>query len=144
MFRRVTVRRIVAATDVTADLAQAKVQPLTADLQTILAAIRARSNDTYLAQVITAFHIVYKFILTTRGRLFNVMAKRYEPLVRVAPCPVLARLERRHDRVIGLVKMFCRVLVSRRIAATDMTALETHAKMNPLVIILHTFLAALR
>ena len=57
MLCRVPIRRIVAASDVTADLAQTKMQPTRSDLQTILASLRARSNDTYLAQVFTAFHI---------------------------------------------------------------------------------------
>src|ERR1700741_2040096 len=103
VLRCVTVRRIVTATDVTADLAQSEMEPARSDLQTILAAIRARRNDTYLAQVITAFHIGYEFILTTCGRLFNVMMERNESFIRVAPRPIFTRLKRRHDRVILFV-----------------------------------------
>lgn len=36
-----------------------------------------------------------------------------EHLIRVAPAPAFARLERLYDRVLGLVKMFGRVLVLR-------------------------------
>ena len=57
VFRRVTIRRIVAAPDVAADLTQTEMHPHASDLQTILAAIRARSNVTYLAQVFATFHI---------------------------------------------------------------------------------------
>ena len=57
MLRRVTVRGIVAASDVSADLAQAQMHPRGSDLQTILTAIRARSDVAYLDQVFAAFHI---------------------------------------------------------------------------------------
>ena len=66
--------------------------------------------------------LVCEFILTTRGRLFNVVMERNEAFIRITPRPVFARLERRHDRVIRFVKMFRRVLVTRRIAASDMPA----------------------
>ena len=70
------------------------------------------------------------------------MMERNEALVRITPRPVLARLERRHDRVISFVKMFCRVLVPRGIAAPDVTALKTDAQVHPLVIVLHALFAA--
>ena len=48
MFRRMTVRRTVAAADVTADLAQAQMEPTSTDLQTIFTAISARRDRNHL------------------------------------------------------------------------------------------------
>ena len=71
-----------------------------------------------------------------------MVGKRYEALVLVTPRPVFSRVERRHDRVIFLVKMFRRVFVTRRIAAPDVAAFKANAQMHPLVVVLNTLLAA--
>ena len=85
MFRGVPIRRIVAASDVAADLAQPKVNPTSADLQTIFAAICARGNGTYLAQVFAALHIGNEFILALHRTLSNVVTKRDKSLVGITP-----------------------------------------------------------
>ena len=69
------------------------------------------------------------------------MVERNEAFICITPRPVFARLERSHDRVLSLVKMFRRVLVTRRIAASDMPALETHPQMYPFIIVLHALFA---
>ncbi len=52
-------------------------------------------------------------------------------LVDIAPHPVLARLDRTHDRVLAAVKVFGRVLVARVIAAPDVAARQAHAQVHP-------------
>jgi hypothetical protein len=52
-------------------------------------------------------------------------------LVDVTPSPVLARLERSHDRVLGLSEVFGGVFVLRRVAAADVTTNLAKAQMNP-------------
>ena len=62
MFRRlkvpggVMIRRTVTAAHVPARLAQAKMDPLAARLQTVLASIRARRDLYDLIDVLTVFH----------------------------------------------------------------------------------------
>jgi hypothetical protein len=56
VFGRVPVRRVIAAGDVSAFEAQSQVNPARADLQTILAAFRARRDVAYLIQVRTGGH----------------------------------------------------------------------------------------
>src|SRR5690349_7373390 len=53
-------------------------------------------------------------------------------LVEVAPAPVLARLERADDRVLGRALMGGRVAVRRVVAATDVPALQADAEVQPL------------
>jgi hypothetical protein len=60
MFGRVLVLRRVAAADVPARFAQAQVNPIVSDLQTIFAAIRARRDIANLVQMCAGFH---KFLL---------------------------------------------------------------------------------
>ena len=54
-----------------------------------------------------------------------------EEIVEIAPAPVLTWLEASDDRVLRRVEMFCRVLVRRIIAATDMTAFHAQSEMHP-------------
>jgi len=61
--------------------------------------------------------------------------------VHVAPAPVLARLERLHDGMLGLIKVFGGMLVLGRIAAADVAARETFPEMDPGVAHLQAFLA---
>ena len=44
--------------------------------------------------------------------------------VNVTPAPVLARFERLHDGMAGLVEVLRGVLILRRVAAANMTTLE--------------------
>jgi hypothetical protein len=62
-------------------------------------------------------------------------------LIDVAPPPRLAGLERLHDRVLRAMKVFCRMLVFRRIAATHMPALQAQSQMYPRVTHLQAFFA---
>ena len=64
-------------------------------------------------------------------------------LVDVAPFPMLTRLQGCDDRVMGLVEMLRRVLVLRRIAASDVTAGEAESKMDPGITCLQALLAPL-
>ena len=52
-------------------------------------------------------------------------------LVHVAPTPILARLERPHDRVPGLTKMRGRVLVWGAVAAAHMPAGHAEPQVHP-------------
>jgi hypothetical protein len=57
---------------------------------------------------------------------------------------MLPRLKRTYDGVLRLVEMFRRVLVLRIIAASDMSAFQTLAQMDPGVAHRETLLAARR
>src|SRR6185369_6671059 len=72
----------------------------------------------------------------------NPVGQGDKPLVDVTPRPMLAFLERCHQWVLFLMKMFCCMLVNRRIATAHMTASKTKAEMHPLVVVLNTFFAA--
>src|SRR5579884_3632371 len=63
-------------------------------------------------------------------------------LVDITPAPVLARLERFHDGVVGTVEMFGRVAVLRGIAATHVPADHAQAQVNPAIAGLQTVFAA--
>ena len=52
-------------------------------------------------------------------------------LVDVAPAPILARLDRAHDRMSVLSGVTACVLVGRRIAAPDRAARLTHPQVHP-------------
>src|SRR6266568_2691418 len=52
-------------------------------------------------------------------------------LVDVTPSPVLARLERSHNRVLGLSEVLRGVFVLRGVAAADVTANLAEPQMNP-------------
>jgi hypothetical protein len=42
--------------------------------------------------------------------------------INVAPAPVLSWLKRLDDRVLGMMKMFPRMLIERRVEAADVAA----------------------
>jgi hypothetical protein len=65
-------------------------------------------------------------------------------LIHIAPTPVFARLERFDDGVLGRVEMFGGVTVGRAIAASDVAAHETEAKVDPLSADLQAIFATLR
>jgi hypothetical protein len=62
--------------------------------------------------------------------------------VYVTPSPVLARLERLDDRVLGLMKVFGGVLVLGRITTTHMAADQTLPQVNPTIAHLEALFAA--
>ena len=64
-------------------------------------------------------------------------------VVDVAPAPTLAGLERLHDRVLSAVEVLGGVFVFRRVAATDMAALQAQPQVHPAVTHLQTLFAAL-
>lgn len=64
-------------------------------------------------------------------------------VVDVAPAPSLAGLERLHDRVLSAVEVLGGVFVFRRVAATDMAALQAQPQVHPAVTRLQTLFAAL-
>src|SRR5438105_15313033 len=55
----------------------------------------------------------------------------HRQLVDVAPAPILAGLDRRHDGMMRRMEMHSRVPILRVIAATDMPAGSAQAQMNP-------------
>src|SRR5215210_8950281 len=60
-------------------------------------------------------------------------SRLHRDLVDEAPQPILSRLERLHERVIGGVEVLGSVLVFRGIATTDVTADQAEAQMDPAV-----------
>lgn len=62
-------------------------------------------------------------------------------LINVAPAPTLTRLDRLHDRVARVMKMFGGVLILRLVAATDVAAGAAQSQMHPIVSHRQTFLA---
>ena len=70
-------------------------------------------------------------------------ALRDHQLVDVAPLPVLTRLERPHDRMLGGVEVLRRVAVGRGIAAAHVAAGETQPQVHPLGANGETVLAAI-
>src|SRR5213078_1439323 len=62
-------------------------------------------------------------------------------LVDHSPRPLLARLYRAHDGVIGLPRMPAGVLVRRRVAAADITARLAHPQVHPAAAGLQALLA---
>src|SRR5438128_2603398 len=67
-----------------------------------------------------------------------------DPLIHVTPAPVLARLERLDDRMLRRVEVFRGMLVLRRVAAADVPADETEAKMHPPIARRQALLTAVR
>src|SRR6516162_8654641 len=63
--------------------------------------------------------------------------------VDVAPTPRLAGLKRLHDRVLSAVEVLGGVFVFRRVAVTDMAALQAQPQVHPAVTHLQTLFAAL-
>jgi hypothetical protein len=62
-------------------------------------------------------------------------------LVDVTPNPFFARFRGAHEWMIGLLEVLRGVFVFGRIAAADVTALQTHAEMYPCVTRLYAVLA---
>ena len=67
-----------------------------------------------------------------------------EHFVHVTPAPGLAGLEAANDRVAGLVEVLRGMPPRRIVAATDATAGEAQAEVDPAAVRLETLLAALR
>src|SRR4029077_1589989 len=65
-------------------------------------------------------------------------------LVHETPSPIFTRLKRTHDRMLGGVKMFGRMLVLRRVTAADVPADHAQAQVHPPVAHLQTLFATLR
>src|SRR4029077_2890395 len=63
-------------------------------------------------------------------------------LVPVAPAPVLARLKRSHDRVVGAMEMGGRVSVWRVVAAAHVAAAHAQPEVHPTASHLEAVLAA--
>jgi hypothetical protein len=80
----------------------------------------------------------------TRNPTLNPGCRLEHELVRIAPTPVLSGLEALDDRVASPVKMLCRMLVGRRIAAAHVSAAEAEPQMHPPGPGLEAFLATLR
>jgi hypothetical protein len=64
-------------------------------------------------------------------------------LIDIAPAPSFAGLERLHDRMLGVMKVFGGVFVFRGITTADVAALQTKAEVNPSVTHLQAFLATM-
>src|SRR5215469_14484498 len=71
-------------------------------------------------------------------------ARSPHQLVDVAPFPIFSGLERFHDRMTARLEVLRRMLVLRLIAAGDVSALQTFAKMQPRIACLQAILAAAR
>jgi hypothetical protein len=66
-----------------------------------------------------------------------------QDFIDIAPAPILARLDRLHDRMLGPMKMFRRMLVLGGVTAAHMAANETHSEMDPGIAYFQTFLASI-
>ena len=62
-------------------------------------------------------------------------------VVSIAPHPGFARFDRTHERVLGLLEVFGGMLVFGRVAASDMTALETQTQVHPGIAGFHALFA---
>jgi hypothetical protein len=62
----------------------------------------------------------------------------------VAPRPILARLNRLHERMVTRVIVLLGMFIFRRIAAANMATGQTHSEMNPIIAGLQTLFAAIR
>jgi hypothetical protein len=65
-------------------------------------------------------------------------------LIHKTPSPVLASLQRLHDRVLGFVKVFRGVFIFRGIAAANVAAFHAKAKVDPGIAGFQAFFASLR
>src|SRR5580700_10672812 len=65
-------------------------------------------------------------------------------LVDETPAPVLSRLKRAHDGVIGLVEVLGGVFVPGRIATAHVTANEAQPQVDPAIAHLEAFFATVR
>lgn len=64
--------------------------------------------------------------------------------INIAPSPVFSGLEAPDDRMLCLMVVLRRVLVGRVVAATNMAAGETEAKVDPLTAHFETFFTSIR
>jgi hypothetical protein len=58
--------------------------------------------------------------------------------VNVTPAPILPRLDRSHDRMLGRMEVLGSVFIFRRITTTNVPAAQTQAKVHPPVAHLQT------
>src|SRR4029077_143917 len=65
----------------------------------------------------------------------------HRQLIDVAPAPILAGLDRRHDGMLRRMEVLSRVPILRVIAATDMPAGPAKSQMHPSIAELEAFLA---
>jgi hypothetical protein len=61
-------------------------------------------------------------------------------LVHITPDPGFSRLDGAHERMLGLMKMLCGMLILGRVAARSMPADEAHPQMDPSVADLYAVL----
>src|SRR5919198_5748417 len=73
-----------------------------------------------------------------------LLCRLHHELIDIAPEPVLARLERLHERVAGGVEMLGGMLVLRRVTAADVPANEALAQVDPRLSRFQAVLAAVR
>jgi len=82
----------------------------------------------YFAVTASLFDSSTRRLLDSSTRYLDdsLAGRAYVPLVHVAPHPALARFDRLHDGVLGLLKVPRGVLVLRRVAAADVAARLAH------------------
>jgi hypothetical protein len=71
------------------------------------------------------------------------MLLRHKRFVYITPSPVLTRLKRLHNGMLGLMKMFGGMFVPGRIAAPNMTADQTFSQVDPGIAHLQAFFTTL-
>jgi hypothetical protein len=79
-----------------------------------------------------------------KDRLAAELLEHQFDLIDKTPSPVFSRFDRAHDGVLNGVKMFGGVLVFRRIAAADVSALHAKAEVDPGIAHLQALFATLR
>jgi hypothetical protein len=70
-------------------------------------------------------------VLSLKGKVKNRSSRFEHHPIDVTPDPVLSRLEGLDHRVVGRVEMLGGVLILRIVTATDMSAGETEAQVDP-------------
>jgi hypothetical protein len=73
--------------------------------------------------------------------VLQASAKLRRDVVDIAVAPRLTRLSAADQRVVEFSLMFASVSVGRRVATSDVAAVETHPQVDPSVTRLQTFLA---
>lgn len=81
--------------------------------------------------------------LAPTGALQSNLGQFKHPTVDIAPRPVLTRLDRSHDGMVGLAKVLRSVLVFGGVAATNVAALQTESQVNPGIAGFQAFFATL-
>src|ERR671935_21774 len=92
-----------------------------------------RAHDVLLGKVLRRQHL---------DELSVLLLKQPLHLVDVTPTPVLARLGGANDRMAAFAPMSGRMLVRRRVAASDLPARHAHAQMYPAASDLQALLTA--